>query len=293
MPARPARLLAIAIACLLGVAVAPASAADLFDRHTSEQLRTALDDTAALPSLSMQESARLKSLGANVGGPLLVVRTNDGNLAKIVVRWGFRRSGEELVPVVVLDRTVTYRGDRRDVTAARDDNVMLFAGFAYNLDIGQVVPEGQGGDLWLTAEGRLEPLGDATIVALEKSLLNEPVDDAPDPADHDGVLPRDFAGTWQVDVDGRWTGELLLAVDENGRASGRYTSDESKSTYDVAGRVSGVPHRLRLTFYLDNVQQEVDAYLWTKDKRRMAGTATLADRPFGFLAERATADAKE
>lgn len=293
---RPAPLGLPALVLALTTVPMLVDAADPFDRHASAQLRAAIEDGEPVASLSMRESSRLKSLGRNVGGPVLVVRTNDGNLAKMVVAWGFRAGSDDagketLIPVVVLERLVTYRADRRDVSAATATDVMLFAGFDYNLDIAQVVPAGQGGDLKLTADGNLVPLGDARIVALEKSLLPEPTSDAPDPTDHDGVLPRDFGGTWSIDVDGRWTGELVLTVDGGGRVSGRYTSAESKSSYNVTGRIAAVPHRIKLDFDLDNTRQEVDAYLWTSDKSRMAGTATLAGRPFGFSAKRATGDA--
>ncbi len=277
---------------VLLVLLAPAAlarAADPFDRHTSEHLREALSEGEAIDSLSMAAAGKLGRLGPNVGGPTVVVRTNDGNLAKAVLAWGFRRSDDGLVPVVLVERFVTYRADRRDVTAAAKEQVMLFPGFLLNLDIGQVVPEGQGGDLKVSAEGHVVPVGDAEVVALEKSLLPKGTENA-DPADHDGVLPGDFGGTWSVDVDGRWTGELVLTVDGSGRASGRYTSESSKSTYDVSGRVTAVPHRIKLDFDLDNTRQSVDAYLWTTDKSRMTGTATLAGRTFGFHAKRAEAE---
>lgn len=277
----------LAVAIALAGPLVSASAADPFERHTSEHLGAAIaGDAKPVASLSMQQAGKLGRLGPNVGGPTLVVRTNDGNLTKAVVAWGFRRSDDGLLPVVLLERFVTYRTDRPNVTAASKENVMLFPRFAFNLDIGQVVPDGQGADVRITDEGALVPVGDAVVVPLEKSLLPEPTGDRPDPTDHEGVLPGDFAGTWTIDVDGRWKGELVLSVDENGRATGRYTSAESKSTYNVAGRVAALPHRIKLDFDLDNTQQTVEAYLWTTDKSRMAGTATLAGRAFGFLADR-------
>ena len=61
----------------------------------------------------------------------------------------------------------------------------------------------------------------------------------------------------------------------------------------MTGRISGAPHRIRLNLHLDNATQLFDAYLWTTDKSAMAGTTTLAERTFGFIAARVKADGKK
>lgn len=277
-------LLATVVVALSG---RPASAADVFERHTSEWLEKAIEDADPLDALSLDQSVRLKSLSASISSPVIIVRTNDGNLAKAVVAWGFRRGPDKPTPVLLIERFFTYRADRPDATLAVGDNVMLFAGFQFNFDLGQVVPDEQGGDVRFTAESRIEPVAAAKLYGLNGSQIPRPKKAAEvDPADRDGVLPEDFTGVWDVSVDGRWRGEWRLKVDNRGRAGGRYTSDESKSVYELKGRTAAQPHNLKLDLQLDNAVQSFDAWLWTKDKSAIAGTSTLAGRKFGFYAIR-------
>jgi hypothetical protein len=106
------------------------------------------------------------------------------------------------------------------------------------------------------------------------------------PAGQDGVTLDDFAGAWRIDADGRWTGEWELNV-ADGRVTGTFVSDESKNRYDVTGQAGALPHQAKLEVFLANAQMQIDAYLWTKDQSKMAGTLTLAGRKFGFVATRA------
>lgn len=274
--------------------VGSAEAADVFERHRSDALRKVVDTAPELESLSLDKAIMLKSLSSTITSPCVVVRTNDGNLAKAQLAWGFRKGPDgKAVPVLLIERYVTYRSDREDVAAASGRDVMLFAGFALNLDIGQIVPDGQGGDITLTSESILKPLDDARLYGLDGSQLPED-DDAVaggNPRDHEGVLPRDFAGKWKVSVDGRWRGEWDLKFVGRGRVQGKYVSDDSRSSYDLTGRVAALPHNLKLDLQLDNATQTFDAFLWTKDKSTMVGTTTLSGRKFGFHAVRqATAD---
>lgn len=266
---------------------APAAAADAFDLHTSQWLRKGVAKQKPLTSLSVADAGNLKALSSDLSGHCVVVVTDEGNIAKALVAWGFRRGPDKTTPVLLIERFVTYRADRGDTAAAAGKNVMLFAGFAFNFDIGQVVPAGQGGDVRFTEKRLLEPLEKAKLYGLDGSQLPpKKVGEAPDPNDHDGVLPRDFAGAWKVNVDGRWKGEMRLKVTNAGRATGTYTSADSKSTYRVKGRLAALRHNMKLSIYLDNAVQSVDAFLFTADKSALAGTATLAGRNFGFHATR-------
>lgn len=271
---------------LLVVCPLSLSAADVFERHLARHLKQAAEQSSPLPRLSMDEAARLKSLSATVSSPCLIVHTDDGNWTKVLVGWGFRKGPEKPTPVLLLERYVTYRGDRPELTAATGKDVMLFAGFAFNFDIGQVVPQGQGADIEFTADGVLKPVGDAELYALNGSVLPPPEKNGKASAtDHEGVLPRDFAGTWKVNAD-RWQGEWELRVEANGRATGTYTSADTKNVYDITGQVANLPHNLHLEVQLANASQSIDAFLWTTDKSTMAGTLSLAGRKFGFYATR-------
>jgi hypothetical protein len=272
---------------LLAIGPARASlAVDAFDRHTTFWLRQAVKNAEPLKELSSGQAAAWKQIGPGIGSPCVVVKTNNGHWAKALVSWGLRKSGDKLVPVVVLDRYVTYDNDRRDVALAAGKNVMLFPGFYFNFEIGQVVPEGQGGDVLFTDARKLQPAGSAELYGLNGPALPPADSQQPDPNDHEGVLPRDFAGNWKVQADGRWNGVWQLAVDDDGNVQGSYTSDDTKSVYPLVGQVTGAPHRMTLEVELANTTQTFEAFLWTKDKSAMAGSTVLADRKFGFYALR-------
>ncbi len=261
-----------------------AHGADSFDRQTSGQLQELAEKQKPLMELTMPQAARLKPLpGLETAG--LVIKTESGNWAKALVSWGFRKSAGKPVPVVVLERHATF-GPNGDITLASGKNVMLFPGFSFDFDIGQVVPEGMGADLQISPTGSVRAVDSATIFALDGSTLEPEAKSAkPNPADHDGVLPRDFTGTWLINADGRWQGTWTLNIDEEGNAKGEFLSDETKSLYQISGKVAQ-GHRIKLNIELANATQSFDAFLWTKDKSAMAGTLTMAGKTFGFYAVR-------
>ncbi|GAB4151556.1 MAG: hypothetical protein Tsb009_27000 [Planctomycetaceae bacterium] len=280
-------MLVFALVCHVSMSLNFTQADDVFELHTSRWLRKGIEKQKPLSQISLKEAGRLKSLSPDLSSHCLVIKTNDGNLTKALVAWGFRRGPEKLIPVLLIERYVTYRGENGNVSVATGKDVMLFAGFAFNFDIGQVVPEGQGGDVRFTEKSVIEPIGKAQLFGINGSQLPAPKKGATgNPLDHDGVLPRDFAGIWNISVDGRWEGTMRLTVERNGRVTGTYTSKNSKSTYKVTGRVAALPHNLKLRIMLDNTTQTVDAFLYTESKSKMTGTATLAGRKFGFHATR-------
>ncbi len=274
--------------CLVVLGSSLASAGDLFDRHSLAELKLATKDAQPLSELSSATAAKWQPLSAKIGTPCVIVQTNDGHWSKALLSWGQRKvkGRENPLPVLVLERFVTYRGDREGQTTANGKEVMLFAGHSFSFDIGQVVPNGSGADIEFTDAGIVKPVGDAKLFGLNGSRL--PAADAakPNPNDHDGVLPRDFAGTWKVSIDGRWTGIWEVNVDEQRTVLGKFVSDDTKSRYELYGKVSNVPHQAKLEIDLANSQISVDAFLFTTDKSTMAGTATLASRKFAFVATR-------
>ena len=265
-----------------------ASATDVFDRHTLAELKLATKEATPLPELSAAVAAKWQPLSAKISLPCLVVQTNDGHWSKALVSWAQRKvkGREQPLSVLVLERFVTYRGDREGLTTASGKETMVFAGHSFSFDIGQVVPSGSGADIEFTESGIIKPVGDAKLFGLNGSQL--PAVDAakPNPNDHDGALPRDFAGTWKVSIDGRWTGVWEIEVDEQRTVLGKFVSDDTKSRYELYGKVSNVPHQARLEIDLANSQISVDAFLFTTDKGTMAGTATMASRKFAFVATR-------
>ena len=261
--------------------------ADVFDDHTAYWLRRAIAETKPLDSLAMSDSLSLKAIGRGIGSPCIVVHTDDDNWTKALVTWGFRKGTDgNRIPVVLIERFVNYRGDRQTLTTAAGKDVMLFPGFGFNFDIGQVVPEGQGEDILCVAEGVLKPAAKSELFVLNGPAIPEPdPTQRPDPTSHTGVLPTDFAGSWKVRIDGRWEGVWELDVEER-RVFGRFISDETKGVYEIAGKIAALPRNAKLNIELANASQTIDAFLWTKDKSAMAGFMLMANRKLGFYATR-------
>ena len=262
--------------------------ADAFDDHTAYWLRKGTEGTTAFENLAMRDALRLKPISPRITSPCLVVRTDEDNWAKAIVTWGFRKGKEDRIPVIVIERFVTYRGDRENLTSAKGENVMLFPGFGFNFDIGQIVPvgSGQGEDVIAIEQGDLKPAEGVKLHGLNGPATPPREDQKyPHPNEHPGVLPTDFAGKWEVHIDGRWAGRWELDVEER-QIFGRFVSDETESVYEIAGKILALPHNAKLNIELANAAQTVDAFLWTKDKAAMAGTVMMADRRIGFYALR-------
>lgn len=261
--------------------------ADVFDRQTASAVKQFIENGDAVREFGLESSAKLKPLSSAVGSPCLLIKTDEGNYAKVLVSWGLRKSAAKPIPILLIERFVTYRQDRPDLTAANGKDVMLFPGFGFNLDIGQVVPKGQGADIEFTEDSVLKSIGEARMIPLSGNQI--PMADLTkkhDPSAHEGIVPDDFSSTWKVNADGRWLGEWQLTVSEGGHAKGVFISDESRNSYELSGQIGGAPNNLKMDVFLANTQMAVDAYLWTKDKSMMAGTVSLSGRKFGFVATR-------
>jgi hypothetical protein len=271
--------------CLI-LAGRPAFAIDAFDRQTADAIKAVAADQKPLASVTMDDAGRWKFIGPGIESPCIVVKSNAGQWSKALITWGFRKGPDDKpVPVLMFDRYVTYGAGSTSVASGKE--IMLFPGLQFNLSIGQVVPAGFGGDLEFTPQGVLKPIGKAQIFAVNGAPAAESAEKGrPSPRDHEGVLPADFAGTWKVDADGRWIGTWELEVDEDGNAEGKFLSQETQSTYPVTGKLGGQPNLMKLEVEFANATQSIDAYLWSRDRSAMAGTATLAGRKFGFYAVR-------
>ena len=138
--------------CFFVLSASVASAGDVFDRHSLAELKAATKESKPLSELSAAAAAKWQPLSAKIGSPCLIVQTNDGHWAKVLLSWGQRKvkGREQPLSVLVLERFVTYRGDREGQTTASGKEVMIFAGHSFSFDIGQVVPSGSGADIEFT-----------------------------------------------------------------------------------------------------------------------------------------------
>ncbi|HEV3122020.1 MAG TPA: biopolymer transporter ExbD, partial [Isosphaeraceae bacterium] len=224
---------------------------------------------------------------------LIVVQTDQGNLARVLAVPAMRKppgGPGEPVPVLLLERFATFEAPRAMTRLARGQDLMLFDGFRIDLDSGQVVPEGQGGDLQFLAgkpDGpRLESIGGAKMFTLT-SLSVPAAERTSSPSPGREVVPADFNGHYRLFANGQWSGTLDLKVDEGGAVSGQFRSDLQGTTYPVKGQVAAeLPRHVQFTVKYPRSQHEFDGYLWTEGKGAIAGTVTLLNQPYGFFALR-------
>lgn len=286
-------LICTAIASTIGLfwligANRKAEAIDVFDRHGSELLKQVIEAGSVLSEVTQQQALKAKPLAKDLDSVCLVVETDSGNLAKVLLSWGFRKgqNADKPTAVLMLDRFVTYQRGKGDSTIANGRNIMLFPGYQFDFDLGQIVPTGFGADVQLTEKGALLSLDGARLHLVNGSQLPVVEDAGPARKTNDSINPEDFSGVWAVDGDGRLIGEWELTVNEQGQASGKYHSAESDASYPIVGQIAAQPSQIRLQVQFDNAIQVVDAYLWSKDKSKIAGTYSMAGRRFGIVATR-------
>ncbi len=285
---RPWQLLVILSAFCGAYASSIGWAIDVFDRHGAAVLRQAVEAGSARTEFTLQQATKLQPLAKDLESNCLVVETSHGNLAKVLVSWGFRKQsqGAKPIQVIMLDRFVTYERDKGDSTVANGKNVMLFPGFQFDFDLGQVVPAGFDSDVQFTDQGILRAMEGVKLYGLNGSQLPATEAAAPGKKQTDVIAPEEFSGVWQVDGDGRWLGEWDLTVNEQGSASGKFLSAETQASYPITGQVGGQPNQIKLQVEFNNATQVIEAYLWTKDKSKMAGSFTMSGRKFGVMATR-------
>jgi hypothetical protein len=283
MPANPSIRVTAILLCLF-TSSANLASADVFDDHTAYWLRLGVKSETPRKDLSMDAGARAKQIARNISSPCIVVQTDEDNWSKALVTWGLRKTADGRIPILMIERYVTYRGDRENLTRASGKEIMLFPGFGFDFDIGQVVPIGKGDDIQCAKMATIKPAEKAKLW-----LLNGPATPEPEKQDNrptaGAVIPSDFAGKWQVQVDGRWAGRLEFKS-EGRKVFGRFVSDDTKSVYEADGKVAALPHNLKFNIELANASQSFDAFMWTKSKSTMAGVVTMSGRKLGFYAIR-------
>jgi biopolymer transport protein ExbD len=246
-------------------------------------------------SLTTGELEALPQVLPRLRSALLIVKTDEGNLAKLLVSSGLRKpkSGAKpspLLPVLVLERFETLEASHYLSFKARGKEIVLFSEFPYDLDSGQVVPEGMGGDIVFTSAGgndpRLLAIGESRIYTLDRSVLPPPVARGR-PSSGRVVEPGDFIGSYHLIANGQWSGNLEIDVKEGGEVTGRFRSDLNGSVYPVNGKIAAdKPQRISFTIQFPRAQQVYDGLLWTEGKNVLAGTFSMLERPYSFVAVR-------
>ena len=286
--------------------------ADHFDDHDLKAIQGAETRGAAVKGLSLTELAGLPKVVQ--GAPqsvLLVVRTDEGNWSKLLVRGdGIKRKGApQPKPFLHVERMETYSADARRGIVADKRDVYLFGGFFLDLDIGQIVAKGDGGDLEFqtmatidkatpTKESMMERdgakfgplLGDAKVVGDAKLFVpRQSLVAASKPsirAKGGGAIGiADFVGKYRLDVDGRFTGTLDLKI-EDGKLVGGFRSEQTGAVYQATGEIGTPPQQMTLSIAFPRTDLKLDGRLFTRSRTKIAGSAVMEENAFGFVAER-------
>jgi hypothetical protein len=275
---------------LIGLALIAATArADHFDEHDGDVIQEAAKSAGVrkVPSLLVRDLMAMPHPLAGSSAGFIVVRTNQGNWSKLLIRHARQKRDGQPVDIVLLDRAVTYSTNVGRRVLADRRGTYLFVGFSIDLDIGQIVPPRMGEDLHYVDEqgGKLIAAEGVKMYLIGKALV-EPAAAQPRPQRAGPIQPQDFAGLYRLEADGRWAGKLEIRPDEQGAVSGAYTSEQSGQTYEITGKIGNPTHRIVFTIKFPMAEQKFDGYLWTRGKDRISGVSFMLERPFAFHAQR-------
>jgi len=284
--------IALCLAVLAALPVPSTIRADAFDNYTNPILQkaTAGKSVEALKQVTPAQLAEHAGLLPGTTGAFLIVRTNEGRLARLLVQPARQKvAGNGSVPIVLIDRFVTFREGEERTIQAHGKSLRLFDGFLLSLDLGQVVPAKVGGDLRFVARGEqtfLEPVGKADLYLLTRQLPEATPKRPAKLVAGTAFEPRYFNGVYQLYDDGRRSGKLHLKLADNGDVSGYYYSDKDGRKYEVEGKVGSPNHSVRFHITFPHTVQDFHGWLFTGDGRALTGFSRLEQRETGFYALR-------
>ncbi len=282
----------LAFAWLVSLSVVAPAWADAFDHYHNTILakvptsKNAEKIERLTRALMVENNQTLPGINAS----FLVVKTNEGRWAKVLVQPAQQKvSDTQKLPILLLERFTTFReGDERAIVSS-GANVRLFKGFRYNLDLGQIVPDGVPADLQFVMDEKgtgLVPLNKAEMYLVTKHFPETNPKKNAKLEVGDVFQASYFTGTYKLYDDGRRSGELSLQVDEKGNVLGHYFSDKDGKKYDVEGKVGNPNHSISFSIQFPRTLQFFNGWLFTGDARTMTGTSRLLERETGFYAVR-------
>jgi hypothetical protein len=283
------RLVFLAVAALL--AVAPALRADAFDRYTNPVLAKAPDGDGVkeVKRLTPDLIADHDRVLPGSTGALVIVKTNEGRYAKLLVEAARQKAGRRTLPVLLINRYVTFKEGEERAVEASGQNLQLFDGFRFSLDLGQVVPPELGGDLQVGVdknEAVVEPVGKARLFLVTRPLPGTEPKKTDPLTVGETFEPRYFNGTYKLYDDGRRSGTLTLEVDKEGDVTGSYFSDKDGRKYDVSGKLGTPKYTIQFTIKRPRSEQVFQGWLFTGDAKALTGSSRLQDHETGFYAVR-------
>jgi len=224
----------------------------------------------------------------------VVVRTNEGRYCKMLVQPARQKvCGDKSVPILLVERFVTYREGSDKAVEVKGGNVRLFDGFRLSLDLGQVVPESLGGDVRFVAareKAFAEPVGNAEMYLMTKPMPEATPKKPPKLVVGKAFEPRYFNGKYKLYDDGRRSGTLVLSVNDDNQVSGSYYSGKDDTKYEVSGKVGPARHEITFSISFPRSVQTYHGRMFTGDGRAIAGSSRLQDRATAFYAVRSEKD---
>jgi hypothetical protein len=266
--------------------------ADAFDYYTNQVLEKvpSAEGAQVIKQLTPNQMVEHSRVLSGITATFLAVKTNEGRWAKLLVQPARQKvNKEQSVPILLIERFVTYREGEERAIVAEGKNVRLFHDFRFNLDLGQVVPAALGGDLRFVADNdnvHVEPVGKAEVY-----LLTKPLPEATPKKGRKLVVgatfePRYFNGAYKLYDDGRRSGTLHLKVADDGEVSGHYYSDKDGQKYEVEGKVGNPKHAIFFKITFPKTLQTFQGLMFTGDGKAITGFSRLQERETGFYAVR-------
>lgn len=267
--------------------------ADQFEHYTNPVLEKAVNDGSNVKEVKALTAKEVGDFGDVLGdtsATFLIVRTNDDRWAKLLVQPAAQRVGKDRqVPMLLVEKFVTFKESTERTVKAKGENVHLYPGTRLSLDFGQVVPASVGEDVAVEADGpafKVSPAKNAKLYVLTKPIP--------------GVVPkkpaklavgatfetRYFNGKYKLYDDGRRSGQLTLEVNDAGEVTGSFYSDRDGAKYDVTGKVGNPRHAIGFTVKFPQVEQTFSGFLFTGNGKAITGSSKMQDREAGFYAER-------
>jgi hypothetical protein len=266
--------------------------ADAFDNYTNPVLAKAAasQDVKEITQLTPEMIADNDRVVPGITGAVLIVQTNDGRFGKLIVQAARQKvDATTAVPILLIERYVTYREGQERAVQASGQNVCLFDDFRLSLDIGQVVPQVLGGDLHFVVRGDksfTEPLGKAKLYLVSKALPEAA------PKKQNRVVVREpfepdyFNGTYKLYDDGRRSGTLKLQVAKDAEVTGSYYSDKDGQKYDVEGKIGTAKHAIQFTIKFPRSRQSFQGWMFTGNGKALTGYSKIQEREAGYYALR-------
>ena len=277
--------------CLCASVVSSARA-DAFDNYTNPILAKVPGAVGVqeVKKITPDQIAENDRILPGASAALIVVKTNDGRWSKLLIETARQKIDDKRsLPIIVINRFVTFKeGDERAI-AASAKNVYLYGGYRLNLDIGQIVPQEAGGDLRFVVNGdkfHLEPLGKAKLYLLTKPLPDAAPQKASKFVPGESFEPRYYNGSFKLYDDGRRSGTLTLKVENGNELSGSYYSDKDGTKYELKGRIGMPLNTFEFVIKFPRSEQTFHGWMFTGDGKALVGASKLVDRESGFYAVR-------